>query len=116
MITNLKDSLTHVVKKNKPSLKDMLIKMVYNGFDSIKITEHINKSYKTDLSVETIETIIKDSKAINVSQPIFSYLSEIDKIVKRLKKNLRVSKYDINMIKMYSDIIASNILNETNKS
>lgn len=113
MMHNLIKSLTHIVKRTKPTIKEMVVKMWNNGFDLTNIAEFINKSYKTTLNVDVIEGIIKDSKTIVINQELFGYLNEINNIVKRLKKNLEVSKYDINMIKMYSDIIASNILDET---
>jgi len=116
MVNELIESLTHVVKQNKPSIRDMVVKMSNNKFNTVDITEFINKSYNTDLNIVTIRGIIKDSQTIVVSQEIFGDLNEINTIIQRLKKNLEVSKHDINMIKMYSDIIASNFLNESNNS
>ena len=114
MVNELIKSLTHIVKRNKPTIKETIAKMWYNGFDLTNIAEYINKSYKINLNADTIESIIKDTRTIAINQEMFGYLNEIIKITEQLKKNLEVSKYDINMIKMYSDIIASNILDEIN--
>lgn len=59
MIMNLIKSLTHLVTRHKPSKEKMIVKMWNAGFDLTNIAEFINKSYKTTLNIDVIESVVR---------------------------------------------------------